>query len=309
MPIRFTLRQLEYFVAVGETGSISHAAEKMNVSPPSVSTSISQLEAEFGVQLFIRKHAHGLSLTNGGRRFLAEAKDFLESAEGLRNLASDISETISGPLGIGCFKTFAPIILPELRQQFQQEYPDVQIRQVEGDQAKLLEGIQNAELDVCLSYDLGIPGDVEFVALAALPPYVMLAASHPLAGQAGISPEELQKEKMVLLDLPLSTDYFLSAYREAGLRPTIAERTEDLALVRSMVANGFGYSLANIRSRTNLSPDGKPLKFVPLIGGPRPLRLGIVTGREARKRRIVRAFDDHCRTFIRQDQIPGLIMP
>lgn len=308
MPIRFTLRQLEYFVAVGETGSISHAAENMNVSPPSVSTSISQLEAEFGVQLFIRKHAHGLSLTNGGRRFLGEAREFLASAEGLRHLASDISETISGPLGIGCFKTVAPIILPELRQQFQAEYPDVQIRQVEGDQAKLLEGIQSAELDICLTYDLGIPGGVEFTALATLPPYVMLAASHPLAGQASIALEELQTEKMVLLDLPLSTDYFLSAYRDAGLKPVIAERTEDLALVRSMVANGFGYSLANIRSRTDLSPDGKPLKFVPLIGGPRPLRLGLVTGREARKRRIVRAFDDHCHSFVQRERIPGLII-
>ncbi|RUU06854.1 LysR family transcriptional regulator, partial [Mesorhizobium sp. M6A.T.Ca.TU.002.02.2.1] len=61
MPLRFTLRQLEYFVAVGEAGSIAKAAEQVNVSPPSISASIAQLETEFGVQLFVRKHSHGLS--------------------------------------------------------------------------------------------------------------------------------------------------------------------------------------------------------------------------------------------------------
>ena len=54
MPLRFTLRQLEYLVAVGECGSISQAAEKLSVSPPSISTSIAQLEAEFGFPFFVR---------------------------------------------------------------------------------------------------------------------------------------------------------------------------------------------------------------------------------------------------------------
>lgn len=67
MPLRITLRQLEYFVAVGECGSIAQAAERLNISSPSISTAISQLEAEFGLQLFIRRHAYGLSLTQGER--------------------------------------------------------------------------------------------------------------------------------------------------------------------------------------------------------------------------------------------------
>ena len=49
MPLRFTLRQLEYFVAVGEAGSIALAAEKVNVSSPSISAAVSQLEKEFGL--------------------------------------------------------------------------------------------------------------------------------------------------------------------------------------------------------------------------------------------------------------------
>lgn len=308
MALRFTLRQLEYFVAVGETGSIALASEQVNVSSPSISTSISQLEAELGVQLFIRKHAHGLSLTSGGRRVLAEARALLDSAAGLSSLAADISESVSGPLAIGCLKTIAPMVLADLRRRFENLYPGVSVRQTEGDHAALLRATQNAEIDVCLTYDLGTPNDLQFEPLAELPPYVMLAASHPLAGQTGITPEELVAEPMVLLDLPFSSDYFLSVFSRTGLKPTIAERSGDLALVRSMVANGFGYSLANIRSRSETAPDGKPLKFVPLTGGPRPMKIGLITSRESRKTRLLGAFEDHCREIVHQGGIPGLTM-
>ena len=63
MPSSFTLRQLEYFVAVGDAGSIAAASDRVNVSSPSISAAISQLQAEFGVQLFVRQHAQRLSLT------------------------------------------------------------------------------------------------------------------------------------------------------------------------------------------------------------------------------------------------------
>ncbi len=308
MPTRFTLRQLEYFVAVGETGSVSQAAEKMNVSPPSVSAAIQQLETEFGVQFFVRKHAQGLSLTSGGRQFLARVKELLNSAEGLTSFASDISSRIGGPLHIGCLKTIAPVILPELRLLFQQAYADVEVRQLEADQAQLLDRLQSAELDICLTYDLGIPGNLQFVSLVELPTYVMLAPSHPLAGHAGISPEQLTEEPMVLLDLPISNEYFLSTFRIAGLKPLIAERSQDLALVRSMVANGYGYSLVNIRTRGDISPDGKPLKYVPLLGGLRSLRLGLVYGREAKRRLVVQTFVEHCRELINHSSVPGMKM-
>ena len=55
--MRYTLRQLEYFIAAGETGSITLASERVHISQPSISTAISHLEQGFGVQLFIRHHA------------------------------------------------------------------------------------------------------------------------------------------------------------------------------------------------------------------------------------------------------------
>ena len=72
--MRYTLRQIEYFIATAETGSITLASERVNISQPSISTAIAHLEEELGTQLFIRRHAQGLSLTPAGRAVLAEAK-------------------------------------------------------------------------------------------------------------------------------------------------------------------------------------------------------------------------------------------
>ena len=67
--MRLTFKQLEYFVATADTGSIKHAAQKISISAPSISSAITQLESEFGVQLFVRQHAQGLTLTSTGQRF------------------------------------------------------------------------------------------------------------------------------------------------------------------------------------------------------------------------------------------------
>lgn len=305
MPLRFTLRQLEYFVAVGEAGSIAKAAEQVNVSPPSISASIAQLEAEFGIQLFVRRHSHGLSLTAGGRIVLKEAGRLLADADALHDIAGDISDKVRGPLAIGCLMTFAQIVLPSLRMKFESANPDVRVRQFERNQGQLLEMLQCGEVDLALTYDLELSQDMAFEPLIQLPAYVMLPPEHYLATAASITPEELVDEPMVLLDLPYSREYFLSAFQRKGLRPNIAERTSDIAVMRSMVANGFGYGIANMRPLHNLSPDGKPLVFVPLNGDIRPLALGVLLPNAEHRTRTVRAFIDHCRQFVLEQGVFG----
>lgn len=306
MPLRFTLRQLEYLVAVGECGSIALAAEKVNVSSPSISAAIAQLEAEFGLALFVRKHAHGLSLTQGGKQMVAQARSILAAAAALSDLAGQISDTVRGPLHVGCLLTFAQIVLPQLRRSFVDHFPQVEFHQSELNQAEIIEGLRAATLDVALSYDLDIPGDLQFIPLATLPPYAVLDAQHPLAHCASVSPQELADYPMVLLDLPLSTDYFLSFFTSIGLRPKVAERTRDMAVMRSLVANGFGYSIANIRPLSDLAPDGRPLRYVPLTGPVRPMRVGLILSGGAGLSLTIRSFVTHCQQSVTTQSTPGL---
>ena len=250
MALKFTLRQLEYFVAAGEAGSVVGASERTNISPPSISAAIAHLEKEFGISLFIRQHTKGLSLTPGGWRFFLQAKMLLDHADALHDVAADVAERARGPLNVGCLITFAPLVLSALRRSFEFEHPEARVSQVESHQVGLLDKLRRAEIDVAITYDLEIPRNITFEPLAALPPYAMFGADHPLAKRRDVSLEELAGEAMVLLDLPMSREYFLSLFHNVGLRPHIVERTNEMPVLRSLVANGYGCSLANLRTRS-----------------------------------------------------------
>lgn len=298
MPLRYTLRQLEYFVAVGETGSVTAAAQQVNVSAPSISAGVSQLEDELGVKLFLRHHAQGLTPTLAGRELLEQAKLVLREAAALRDLSGDLSGSIRGPLAIGCLSTFAQIVLPGLRRSFVEQYCDVRIRQIEADQSELFGLIHQGKVDLALTYDLDLPRDLTFFPIVELPPLVALSESHPLAHLPAVSVQELAPYPMVLLDLPHSADYFLSFFTATGLRANITERTRDMAVMRGLVANGFGYSIVNIRPMNDLAPDGKPLRFIPLTGNQRPMKLGILMGSGMDNTQLHKAFLGHASTWI-----------
>ncbi len=102
---------------------------------------------------------------------------------------------------------------------------------------------------------------------------------------------DLAWETLILLDLPLSRDYFLSLFLMAGLQPTVVERTANVSMLHAMVANGFGYGLMNVPSLNASAPDGKPLRHVPIKGRHRPLHLGRFTMRSERKPRVLSAFE------------------
>lgn len=306
MPIRYTLRQLEYFIAAGECGSIAAAGDKLNVSSPSISASISQLEAELGQTLFVRKRSQGLSLTDAGERLLRQSAKIMASAHDLHRMADAMSGSVQGVLTLGCLSTFAQVIVPNLRNQFTNRFPAVEIQQSELNQSEIFSALRRSDIDLALTYELDIPPDLEFVPIIDLPPYVALSPDHSLAQQPDIRIEDLQSHPMVLLDLPHSAGYFLSFFVSANIKPIIAERTRDMAVMRSLVANGFGYSIANLRPLNDLSPDGKPMTFIPLNTEVPPIQLGLAMMAGAAKSPTIKAFCDLLEEMVAQDALPGI---
>jgi DNA-binding transcriptional LysR family regulator len=300
---------MEYLVAVGDCGSVAQAAERLNVSSPTISAAISQIEAEFGLTLFVRRHAQGLSLTQAGRQVAAQARAVLAEAGRLVDLAGQIAGIVRGPLHAGCLLTFAQIVLPGLRRSFCDRYPEVTFQQSERHQSDLFDGLRDGTLDVALTYDLDIPSDLLFEPLAVLPPCAVLAPDHPLAGHASVTAADLAPHPMVLLDLPMSAGYFRAFFTAEGLAPAIAERTRDLTVMHGLVANGFGYSIANIRPASDRAADGRPLVYVPLSGKVRPLRMGLVLPGGAGLSLTVQAFVDHAKANVSPEVTPGLHPP
>jgi len=304
--MRFTLRQLSYFIAAAETLSITLASKRANISQPAISTAISHIERELDVQLFLRHHAQGLSLTPAGRALLRDAKQLMKQAEGLYSAAEDISRLPRGELSVGWFSTLAPIVMPEVASAFHKAFPDVRLRAFESDQEGLLGALRRAETEVAITYDLQISDDIEFRPLASLPPYALFGASHPLAHERGVRLSQLAPAPMVLLDMPMSREYFLALFIRERLEPNIVCSSTQLDVVRGMVANGLGYTLANVRPRADSALDGRRLYRVPLSGDHPPVRIGIATLKELKKTRLVEAFERHCAELICDGCIPGM---
>ena len=273
--MRFSLKQLEYFLTVTETKSITLAAKQLNISSPSISTAITQLEKEFSLQLFVRKHATGLFLTPGGEKFAKATKLILQQSKDLYDLASNITNYASGPITLGCLSTLAPIIVPQLRRSYITKNPNVIINQIEGNQLELIELLLNGKIDVALTYDLSIPNNISFSSLLNIPPHVLLPIDHKFSKCKEIELKKLVNEPMVLLDLPLSREYFLELFSVKNLKPYIKERSSQISVVRSLVAHNFGYSIANFQLGIPQSIEGIKLSQVPIKGEHKPLKLGI----------------------------------
>jgi DNA-binding transcriptional LysR family regulator len=305
-PLRFTLRQLLYFVAAGETRSVKLAAERLNISQPSISTAIAQIEEEFDLQLFVRHHAQGLSLTPAGERFLQAAKTLLDQTEELHNVADEVAGSISGPLNVGSFRTYAPLIISEVCKSFLDQYPRVKLHVSEGDEAQLIARLRKAEISIAITYSQHIPEDIVFEPLAELPTYALLPADHPLAAKGPVQLSALAELPFILLDLPLSREYFMSIFMREKLTPNILTRSEYPESVRSYVASGFGYSLLTARPLNKAALNGKPLAYVKLAGDYPPMVLGMAMLKGLRKTSVMQAFEIHCRKLISTNHMPGM---
>jgi len=291
--MQLTLKQLRYFVCAGENASVTKAAKAMFVSQPSISSAILHIEEQTGLDLFIRHHAQGLSLTPGGQRFLVKAKQLLEEADNLGKFATSLSEEVSGSLRFVSLPTFAPILLPSIMRKFVDLYDHVQVQCDEADQEKIIADLMSGKYEFALTYDLQLPAELEFTPLVEFPPYVMLAADHKLAKRPHLDIKDLAPEPMVLLDWPLSRDYFYSLFLSAGLEPSFAYKAKSLAMVRGLVANGFGYSLFNTPLASNATMDGNEIVQVPLVskqGQHRPMSLGVVSVKGLRLSPVTKAF-------------------
>src|SRR5258708_10082362 len=168
--MRYTLRQIEYFIATAETGSITLASERVNISQPSISTAIAHLEEELETQLFVRRHAQGLSLTSAGRVLLVEAKRLVEQAEHMYSIASEVGERVRGQLSLGCLVTLAAMAMPEVSHSFTSSYAETRIVHMSGDHEQLRERLQHAGISVTLPYKLLIPACCECLPLARTMP-------------------------------------------------------------------------------------------------------------------------------------------
>lgn len=257
--LAYSLRQLTYFVAVAETGTISQAAQRLHASQSAVSLAVNELERGLRSQLCVRRKAHGVVLTPTGTEVLRQARTLLGRAEELQAVASGQGAGLSGPLGIGCYLTLAPTVLPWLLAGLGERHPRVQVDFVEGTQDTLQQRLLAGELDLAVLYDMEIQPEMDSVTLYTTRPHILLPADDPLAEEPEVSLRGLAARPMVLLDSPPSTQHTMKVCREAGMTPAVRHRTTSFEMARALVGRGLGYAVLVQRPSNERTYEGFPV--------------------------------------------------
>ncbi|MFT8560271.1 MAG: LysR family transcriptional regulator [Acetobacter sp.] len=264
MMISFTLRQLEYFLAVADTGSTVAASLAANVSQPAISKAIRDLEECWGETLFLRLHSRGLILTTAGERRAILARSLIKKASILNYTDGKI--TLNGQIKIGLLSTLSPLYAPYIIKKLQEHFPNCIISFTEGDIHALESGITQGQLDAAVLYDTPSTSKAKRLPVMELTPYLLLPDNHPLLKSAHteISLHDVANEPYILMDLPHSVEYFLSIFYNNDIQPRITYRSGSIETVRSLVAHGLGYSILTTSPRAAQCYTGKVVVEIPL---------------------------------------------
>lgn len=273
--MNLTLTQLRYLVAVARHGSVTAAARTLNVSQPSISVAIDNVEATLGQKLFVRQRGSGIALTSFGRGAVAKAKQVLAEADELVGLGTRDAD-VGGELVLGCFEDLAPYFAPALIRAFSQRCPAVTVIVRDETFETLGRRLGDSAIDLGLTYDLGLPSHFARILLHELRPHALLPQGHALASQTSVSLAELATHPLVTTDQPHSWQHMLELFLSRGLSPVSQSTTSSFELQRSMVANGFGVAVSYTRPYGDRSYDGLPLVCKPL-SDPLPMQRIILT--------------------------------
>lgn len=292
----YTLRQLKYFLTTVKAGSVAEASRQLYIAQPSIAHAIKTLEDNFGVKLFIRHHAQGVSLTPSGTRFYREAEELLRIAREFEQNALADNDIVAGQVDIGCYETVAPLYLPQLMAEFKALHPTVGIRIRDGDQEELVQGLTAGTFDLAFLYDHDL--DDTIVRAALMPPqkpYVLLPEDHRFAGRAQVSLRDMAQEPMILLDVQPSRTYFVSVFHELGLKPNIVFGSPSIEMVRGMVGQGFGFSLLVTRPHSPFTYDGKKVVAIDIAESISTSGLVSARLRRGQLTKPAKLFEDFCR--------------
>ncbi len=154
--MRPTLRQLEYIVAVADTGRVGAAADILNVSQPSLSAQLAEVEADLGVPLFMRGRS-GAKITPEGEDIVRRARLILRDHEDLRASAKG-GGIFQGRLRLGVLPSIGPYLLPEVVRRLHKEHPSFRLVVREESTRDLDEGLRSGRLDMIISTPEDHPG-------------------------------------------------------------------------------------------------------------------------------------------------------
>ena len=236
--MKYSLRQLEIFVAISRTGSVSRASETLSLSQSATSTALSELERQFDLQLFDRV-GKSLRINETGQQLLPRAVELLDRAKEIENLLQ--GHAGFGHMRIGATLTVGNYLATILVARFLQEHPESRIQLQVHNTSTIVQQIANYELDLGLiEGDCNHP-DIEVQPWVADELVVFSAPSHPLAKQRKVSLEQLLQEDWILREKGSGTrETFDRAFHSHHSKLKIRLELEHTEAIKRAVESGLG---------------------------------------------------------------------
>ena len=236
--MKYSLRQLEIFVAISRTESVSRASEALSLSQSATSTALSELERQFDLQLFDRV-GKSLRINETGQQLLPRAVELLDRAKEIENLLQ--GHAGFGHMRIGATLTVGNYLATILIARYLQEHPESRIQLKVHNTSTIVQQIANHELDLGLIEGDCNHADIEVQPWIADELVVFSAPNHPLASQRKVSLEQLLQEDWILREKGSGTrETFDRAFHSHHSKLKIRLELEHTEAIKRAVESGLG---------------------------------------------------------------------
>ena len=240
------IKQLKYFIAIAEEGSLSAASARLHVAQPSLSQHVIKIEEELGV-LLLDRSPRGIVLTQSGQTLLKHAREICHSMEVCRVSVRETGGVPHGSVSIGLPSSVSMVLSVPLAETVLVELPKVKLRAIEAMSGFIKTWLENQYIDLAVLYDVDDLKNCQVQKLMSEDLHFFAAADNwPLATPAG---EPVQLADLLAFELILPSQHH-------GLRQRIDRCARDfseplnviiemdsLAQIKELVRRGSGFTI------------------------------------------------------------------
>lgn len=222
------LQKWRAFVAIGELGSLTRAAQFLNSNQSFLSRLVNSLERECGTRLFIRT-GRGVELSEAGQRLFSQVKDLLTQAQNLeQHIRADLKEP-TGLVTIGSLPSIGTILMRKLFSEVREKFPGIGLKILEGSSGQVEEWLNESRVDIAILYRYGTSFPEHEETLAVVDSYLIGCKGDRMTSKSQIQFKELDNLPFILPSSP------------NGLRTTLdsVARQEGISLVPVIEADSL----------------------------------------------------------------------
>lgn len=236
-------RQLQYFVAVAEEESFSRAAEKMNVSQPSLSKAIQSIEDEYGVTL-VKRTTRSFKLTDAGELIFKQGEKLIDDYEQLKDKLSELSSDYMSEIRIGIPPVLNTIMASDMLSGFSKQHPRLKLLFTEMGSKPIISNVIKGELDVGFVL---LPDDCSELSVRRIMSdeiVLVVPEGHELAKYKAISIRLLKDIPLIMLDSTYQIyDNVMRAFDRAGIEPNIIALSKSWDYIVELVRLSHGITI------------------------------------------------------------------